>query len=139
MKRINKYVALAGVAALVASSGLTGCTRMTAKETHDRTAGRVMDDKNVTAKIEKDLKNEPVFKFPDVEVKTYAGVVQLSGFVATEDQKRRAGEIAQNTPGVSKVVNNISLKPQPPTTPTGRTVPMGATTNAPQSQVPPEK
>jgi hypothetical protein len=47
--------------------------------------------------------------------------VQLSGFVNTEQQKDRAGEIAEHVPGVANVVNNISLKPQQPSMPTGRT------------------
>jgi len=39
-------------------------------------------------------------------------VVQLSGFVDTDEQKNRAGEIARQEEGVTQVVNNISLKPQ---------------------------
>jgi hyperosmotically inducible protein len=78
----------------------------------------MVDDSRITADVQKDLKFEPVYKFSDVDVKTFNGVVQLSGFVTTDEQKRRAGEIAQQAPGVSQVVNSITLKPQ--ITPTGR-------------------
>ena len=42
---------------------------------------------------------------------TYGGVVQLSGFVGTDDQKTKAAELARNVDGVREVINNISLKP----------------------------
>lgn len=89
---------------------LTGCEMMN-HHSGDRTAGRVLDDKSITATVQHDLNREPVFKFNDVDVKTFDGVVQLSGFVSSEDQKRRAGEIAKQADGVTQVVNNITLKP----------------------------
>ncbi len=79
----------------------------------------MVDDKRITSDIKTGLKTEPTYKFNEVDVKTFNGVVQLSGFVTSGDQKMRAGEIAQRTEGVSQVQNNILLKPQS-TTPTGR-------------------
>jgi BON domain len=116
MRNIKSLTIISALAALV---GLTGCEIF---QHHDseRTAGRVLDDKTITAKVVTALKTEPVFKFDQVDVKTFDGVVQLSGFVNTEEQKTRAAELAQQTPGVSQVVNSISLKPQPGPTPTGR-------------------
>jgi osmotically-inducible protein OsmY len=90
---------------------LTGCEMLNHHE-GDRTAGRALDDKTITATVQHDLNREPVYKFNDVDVKTFDGTVQLSGFVNTEDQKRRAGEIAHQAEGVTQVVNNITLKPQ---------------------------
>ena len=46
--------------------------------------------------------------------------MQLSGFVDTDEQKRRAGDIAKQAEGVTQVVNNISLKPAGNMQPTGR-------------------
>jgi hypothetical protein len=74
-----------------------------------------MDDKHITARVKESLDTEPVFKFSDVDVKTFAGTVQLSGFVLTQGQKNRAQEIAQHTQGVREVVNAITLKPPMPT------------------------
>jgi hypothetical protein len=77
----------------------------------------VVDDKNIAKQVKAELESEPVFKFNNVDVKTYEGVVQLSGFVSSEEQKQRAGQLAQ-VPGVVRVINNITLKPE--VMPTGR-------------------
>jgi hypothetical protein len=99
------------LAAAAALSGLTGCY-----STSDRTAGRALDDHNVNGKVKHALHNSPVYKFEDVIVTTHNGVVQLSGWANTEEQKTKAGEIASRVDGVHDVINNISLK----LTPTGR-------------------
>jgi hyperosmotically inducible protein len=97
--------------AALAFTGLTGC------QTHgDRTAGRYMDDRSVSHRVNTALADDPVFKYPDVKVMTYDGIVQLSGFVDTADQKNRASVVAQHTDGVRQVVNSLVLKPQVPQT-----------------------
>ena len=117
MLNLKKIVLVTGMSAALA---LTGCEMMNHHE-GDRTAGRALDDKTITATVQQDLNREPGDKFGDVDVKTFDGVVQLSGFVDTQDQKRRAGEIAQRAEGVTQVVNNITLKPEGQNlAPTGR-------------------
>jgi hypothetical protein len=88
--------------------------------TDGRSEGRALDDKHITGDVKEALKNEPVYKFEGVDVQTFGGVVQLSGFVNTSGQKQRAGEVVQRVWGVREVINGLSLKPAPPT-PTGRT------------------
>jgi hyperosmotically inducible protein len=100
--------------AAVVFAGLTGC------KTSDRTTGQRLDDHQVARSVKKSLKKEQVYKFPDVKVQAFNGVVELSGFVDTEDQKRRAAEIAQQVPGVRQVVNGLTLKPQEALSPAGR-------------------
>jgi osmotically-inducible protein OsmY len=117
MKKLKTYALLASFAGALAIGGLTGCE--TTKD--ERSAGRAIDDEEINHNVKEGLRDEVVYKFNDVDVRTFGGVVQLSGFVNTEEQKQRAGEIAQETKGVAQVVNNITLKPQIPTTPTGRT------------------
>ena len=104
---------------MTATIALTGC-EMFNGHSGDRTAGRALDDKTITATVQHDLNREPVYKFNGVDVKTYDGVVQLSGFVDTNEQKDRAGEIARQAEGVTQVVNNITLKPAGNLQPTGR-------------------
>src|SRR6185436_2056092 len=77
----------------------------------DRTTGRVIDDRNVTSRVTSVLDDSPVYKFPNVRVSTYNGVVQLSGFVIKDEQKIEAAELARRVPGVTEVINNISLAP----------------------------
>ncbi len=117
MKTLSRTLLLCG---LVATIGFTGCQTWTGHRTDERTAGQVTNDNRITSEVKSELAREPVFKFHDVDVKTFEGVVQLSGFVNTEEQKQRAGAVAQQTPGVARVVNNITLKPSQGPTPTGR-------------------
>ena len=107
------------VVAIATLLAFAGCE--TEKQSNDqRSEGRTIDDKMITENVQKGLKAEPVYKFGNVEAKTFAGIVQLSGFVDTEGQKSRAGEVAQQVPGVRQVENGIALKPAP-MAPTGST------------------
>jgi hyperosmotically inducible periplasmic protein len=117
MRSFKTYLLL-GAAAML---GLTGCESSRSYSSGERSEGRKVDDHRITAEIKSELNHEPVYKFNDVDVKTFNGVVQLSGFVNTEDQKRRAAEVAQSVPGVTQVQNAISLKTESGPSPTGRT------------------
>src|SRR6185503_13263883 len=97
---------VAPIAAL-ALCAMTGCV-----STPDRSAGRFLDDKMISSKVKSELDHSTVYKFDDVHVNTYRGVVQLSGFVDTEDQKQKASEIARRVGTARDIVNNISLKPR---------------------------
>jgi hyperosmotically inducible protein len=116
MLNLKKIILVGGMSAMFA---LTGCEMMNHHD-GDRTAGRTLDDKTITATVQHDLNREPVYKFNGIDVKTYNAVVQLSGFVDTQEQKQRAGEIARKSEGVTQVVNNITLKPAGNLQPTGR-------------------
>ena len=119
MRNLKKWTVISSLGAAVAVVGLSGCESWGHKDS-ERTEGRVTDDSRITHNIQTDLRREPVFKFNEVDVKTFNGVVQLSGFVNTEEQKQRAAEVAQQTPGVAQIINGITLKPISAPTPTGR-------------------
>jgi hypothetical protein len=85
---------------------LTACT-----SDHDRTAGRVLDDHRISSRVQSELNHSPVYKFPHVKVSAYNGAVQLNGFVNREEQKTEATELAKRVPGVTEVINNISMAP----------------------------
>jgi hyperosmotically inducible periplasmic protein len=89
---------------------ITGCNQ---SQTATGTAGAVVDDKTLTANVESALANNPDYKFTDVKVSVSGGTAQLSGFVNTQDQKNKAGDIAKSVPGVKDVQNSVSLKPAP--------------------------
>jgi osmotically-inducible protein OsmY len=76
-----------------------------------RSTGQVIDDTSVTARVKNALLKEPGIKATDINVDTYAGQVQLSGFVASEAERRKAAEIARKVEGVKAVRNDIRLKP----------------------------
>ena len=101
-----------GLSLAAAMVTFVGC-QTTPKD--ERSEGLALDDKHITERVKKSLESEPTYKFTDVDVRTFAGIVQLSGFVNSPDQKNRAQEIAQHTEGTREVVNAITLKPPMPT------------------------
>lgn len=98
------------IALLALTSGVTllptGCAGTATRES----TGEYVDDAGITTKVKAEFVRDPVVKALDVKVETFKGVVQLSGFVDTPEQKSRAEQIARNTPGVQSVKNNISIK-----------------------------
>ena len=114
MQNIKKLVTIGRISAVIGVAALAGCSSMTNSSSKDaRSEGRVKDDKNITEAVEKKLKSDPVYKFESVDVKTYGGIVQLSGFVDSQDQSRRAEELTRSVGGVSRLMNGLALKPQP--------------------------
>jgi hyperosmotically inducible periplasmic protein len=107
-KRTNSLLVAAcvGIAALGSIAGLTGC----AGNRTDRSTGEYIDDKSLDVRVHDALKDNAEYKFDDVNVTSFRGTVQLSGFVDTSAQKSKAGEIAKNVEGVKDIENNISVK-----------------------------
>jgi osmotically-inducible protein OsmY len=75
-------------------------------------ARAVLDDAALTAKVTSALTSAGVANPFKVNVTTEKGVVQLSGFVDSEDKARRAGEIARQVEGVKQVYNDIRIVPR---------------------------
>ena len=86
---------------------LTGCASTSNRES----TGEYIDDSAITAKVKVALAKDPDVSAMQVNVETYKGVVQLSGFVNNKMASRRAGELARNVRGVVKVQNDIVVKP----------------------------
>ena len=87
-----KHVSLAArTGLLIIALALGACTATRTQQS----AGEVVDDSTLTAKVKTALIDDPVAKARDVNVETYRGVVQLGGFVDTAEQKARAGEVAR--------------------------------------------
>ena len=105
--RILKLSALgACLGAIVAFSGLTGC----AGDRYRQSTGERIDDHADSARVRKALSADTQYKYGDVTVQTFKGVVQLSGFVNSRDQKNRAGDLAKKVEGIREVQNNITVK-----------------------------
>jgi hyperosmotically inducible periplasmic protein len=76
-----------------------------------RTAGQAIDDTVIAAKLKSELaSNAGLGAASSVVVEVNSGIVELSGFVPTYDQKNRAAEIARRISGVMDVKNNITVK-----------------------------
>src|SRR3954464_16051027 len=84
----------------------TGCAGTTTRES----TGEYIDDASITTKVKAAFVKDPVVKALQVNVDTFKGTVQLSGFVDTAEQKARAEQVARGINGVSNVKNNITIK-----------------------------
>ncbi|CAN7481818.1 BON domain-containing protein [Massilia sp. LjRoot122] len=75
-----------------------------------KTAGEYVDDAVITTKVKAAFAADPTVKATEVNVETFKGDVQLSGFVAEPRDAQRAVEIARGVQGVSSVKNDIRVK-----------------------------
>jgi hyperosmotically inducible protein len=76
-----------------------------------RSGGQAVNDTVIAAKLKSELaSNAGLGTTTEVVVEVSSGVVELSGFVPTFDQKNRAAEIARRISGVMDVNNNITDK-----------------------------
>lgn len=104
MNQLNKY--LSAVFLAVALGSAVGC----ASTPTQKGTGEYIDDAVITTKVKAALVEDPLTKAYQIDVDTYKGVVQLSGFVATQAEANRAGEVARGVQGVTSVKNDIRLK-----------------------------
>jgi hyperosmotically inducible protein len=80
------------------------------KEGGGSTAGEVIDDSILTAKVKAKLIESPETKAHQINVETKDGVVQLSGFVDSAGAKSAAADVAKSVTGVKDVKNELSVK-----------------------------
>ncbi len=83
-----------------------GCASTATQES----AGEYVDDSSITVKVKAAYVKDPLVKAISVNVETFKGVVQLSGFVNTSAEKAQAGALAAAVKGVTSVKNNIVVK-----------------------------
>jgi osmotically-inducible protein OsmY len=72
--------------------------------------GEYIDDALITTKVKAALAADPDVKATEVNVETFKGAVQLSGFVSSQEAIRKAVELARNVEGVRGVKNNMVVK-----------------------------
>ena len=87
-------------------AGALGCA---ATETRQSTSEYV-DDSWITTKVKSEIFSEPSLKVAQVNVETYQGVVQLSGFVESDAAMKKAVEVARAVKGVKSVKNDMRLR-----------------------------
>ena len=80
--------------------------------TSSASMGQIVDDTAITANVKTDFLQEPTLKSSEIKVETFMGVVQLSGFVASQANIAKAGELAGKVNGVKSVRNDMRLKGQ---------------------------
>ncbi len=103
MKLFNRFASVCSVALLAA---LMGCASTTTQEG----TGEYIDDTVITAKVKAEIFNEPSLKSAEINVETFKGVVQLSGFVNSREDIKKAVRVAQGVKGVTSVKDDMRMK-----------------------------
>lgn len=81
-----------------------------ADNTKRESTGEYLDDTVLTTKIKATFVGDSRLKALDINVKTYKGIVQLSGFVDTQKEADRAVQLARTVKGVKAVNNSLIVK-----------------------------
>ena len=107
-KRTNlkAFGLILSLGALPLVSGVTGC----AGDRYTQSTGERIDDRAISSRVRKALAADTQYKYDAVNIVTFKGAVQLSGFVNSRDQKNRAGDLAKTVEGVKAIENKISVK-----------------------------
>jgi osmotically-inducible protein OsmY len=95
----------AAFAALAMATAL-GCASTSKSEG----TGEYFDDTVITTKVKSAILEEPTLKSAEINVETFKGVVQLSGFVTSKENVDLAMSTARGVKGVSSVKNDMRIK-----------------------------
>lgn len=100
LKKITTFLAVISISAIV------GCAGTPTREG----PGEYVDDTVITAKVKAAIFNEPTLKSAEINVETFKGQVQLSGFVSSQMNMMRAVEVTRGVGGVKSVKDDMRLK-----------------------------
>ncbi len=106
MKSLIKIISLSTLLVGANLAFLAGCASTPTRES----TGEYVDDSTITTKVKAAFVADETVKARQVNVETFKGVVQLSGFVNTPEEKARAEQIAAGVVGVRSVQNQITIK-----------------------------
>jgi hyperosmotically inducible protein len=104
MKQLGKYLSAIALALTLAS--VVGCASTQKQEG----TGEYVDDSVITSKVKAAILNEPTLKVAEINVETFKGVVQLSGFVSSQAAANKAVEVSRGVGGVKAVRNDMRVK-----------------------------
>lgn len=104
MNQLNKSLSAAFLAIALVSS--VGCASTEKQEG----TGQYIDDTVITGKVKAALVKDPTTKASEINVETFKGAVQLSGFVSSQAAITRAVELARAVEGVQSVKNDMRIK-----------------------------
>lgn len=85
---------------------LVGCA---GGKTYEST-GEHFDDAIITTKVKASILGDAKLKLLQISVETFKGVVQLSGFVNSNDAATRAVDLTRRVKGVKQVNNSLIVK-----------------------------
>lgn len=85
---------------------LLGCAASSTQES----TGQYIDDATITTKVKAAIFNEPTLKSAEINVETFKGSVQLSGFVSSRADIDTAVKLTRKIEGVKEVHNSMKMK-----------------------------
>lgn len=104
MNKITRRLAM--ITAVLAMATAVGCASTAQREG----TGEYVDDTVITGKVKTAIFEEPTLKSSEINVETFKGVVQLSGFVGSKAMEDKAVAVAKTVGGVKSVKNDMRLK-----------------------------
>jgi hyperosmotically inducible protein len=103
MTGLNRILAVLAALAMAVTLGCASTSR-------SEGTGEYVDDTVITAKVKTAILGESTLKSTEINVETFKGIVQLSGFVNSQSDVNRAVVVAQNVKGVKSVKNDMRVK-----------------------------
>lgn len=104
MKTRHILIATLSAAALIV--GTAGCAVVRDQET----VGAYVDDTALTTRVKAKFADDKTVSAMSISVETLKGVVQLSGFAKSAEEKAMAERLARGTSGVTGVRNDIIVR-----------------------------
>ena len=104
MNQFGKYFSTTLLALALAAAA--GCASTSKQEG----TGEYVDDTVITTKVKAAVLNEPTLKVAEINVETFKGVVQLSGFVSSRAAANKAVQVARGVGGVTSVKDDMMIK-----------------------------
>ncbi|MDD5365436.1 MAG: BON domain-containing protein [Gallionellaceae bacterium] len=104
MKQVGKYISAVFLAVTLVSA--VGCSSTPQKEG----TGQYFDDSVITAKVKAAIFDTATLKSAEINVETFKGTVQLSGFVNSQSDINKAVEVTSKVSGVKSVKNDMRVK-----------------------------
>jgi osmotically-inducible protein OsmY len=100
---MNKFKLIIGFLLAMLIAGCAGGAK------HEST-GEYLDDSVLTTKVQTSILGDSRLKLMQINVETYKGIVQLSGFVDSASASARAAELARTVKGVKSVNNSLNVR-----------------------------
>jgi osmotically-inducible protein OsmY len=103
---VSRQLTALSLCALLGGTLLVGCAGSPTRES----TGEVIDDTLITTKVKAKFVEDPTVSALGIQVETFKGTVQLSGFANSQAEITRAAQLAREVKGVQSVKNDIRLK-----------------------------
>lgn len=103
---MTKTKLMTALLAAVMMTAVVGCASTSTKEG----TGEYFDDSWITTKVKAAILDEPTLKSAEINVETFKGTVQLSGFVKDKADISKAATVTRTVKGVKDVKNDLRQK-----------------------------